>query len=324
MKQLIKLFMAVSLCALVSACGTDSSSGGSSSTDVGVATKGVTVTTSSGNASSGSNFSLRVTDAPIDNLVKVVVQFTAIEMKLESGGWFKYTLPAPQPIDLLSLQGLTTADLLVNMPIEPGDYKQIRFIVDDAPMANYVEEVGGGVENLNITNGSTVGLKVKQIFNIPDNRQMNFTVDFDLRKAVKRNRTTGIYRLKSKMRFAVDSDVGLIRGAVAPLLLIDPSCSDVNVDTHNAVYVYNGHNLTPDDINELSLLNVEPITTTTINYNPASGLYMYEAAFLPAGDYTIAFTCNSNLEDLEADDDLKFFQTTEVTVLVTNTLFLKP
>lgn len=324
MIRVIRIFIALSLCALVSACGTDSSSGGSSPAGTGTATKGVTVTTSSGNAPSGSNFSLRVTDAPVDNLVKVVVQFTAIEMKLESGGWFKYTLPAAQPIDLLSLQGLTTADLLVNMPIEPGDFKQIRFIVDDAPMANYVEEVGGGVENLNIPNGSTVGLKVKQKFSIPHNRQMNFTVDFDLRKSVKRNRTTGLYRLKPEMRFAVDTDAGVIRGAVAPLLLLDPSCSDANVDTHNAVYVYNGHNLIPDDINELSLLNVEPITTTTINYNPASGIYLYEAAFLPAGDYTVAFTCNSNLEDLEADDDLKFFQTTEVTVLVTNTLFLKP
>jgi hypothetical protein len=324
MKRLIKLLMAVSLGALVSACGTDSSSGDSSSAGAGAATRGVTVTTSSGDSPSGSNFSLRVTDAPIDNLVKVVIQFTAIEMKLESGEWFKYTLPAPQPIDLLSLQGLTTADLLINMPIKPGDYKQLRFIVDNAPMANHVEKVGGGVENLDIPNGSTVGLKVRQKFTIPNNRQMNFTVDFDLRKSVKRNRSNGRYRLKPKMRFAVDTDVGLIRGAVAPILLIDPSCSDVDVDTHNAVYVYNGHNLIPDDINELSLLNVEPTTTTTINYNPVNGLYLYEAAFLPAGDYTVAFTCNSNLEDLEADDDLKFFQTTEVTVLVTNTLFLKP
>jgi hypothetical protein len=141
---------------------------------------------------------------------------------------------------------------------------------------------------------------------------------------VKRNRTTGLYRLKPKMRFAIDTEVGHIRSAIAPLLLIDPSCSDTNVDTHNAAYIFNGHNVTPDDINELSLLNVEPVTTTTINYDPVSGLYKYEAAFLPAGDYTVAFTCNSDLEDLEADDDLKFFQTTEVTVLVTDTLFLKP
>jgi hypothetical protein len=324
MKRLIKLFMAISLCALLLACGTDSSSGGSSSGGAGAATKGVTVTSSSGDSPNGSNFSLRVTDAPIDNLVKVVIQFTAIEMKLQTGKWFKYTLPAPQPINLLSLQGLTTADLLVNMPIKPGDYKQLRFIVDDAPMANHVEEVGGGVKNLDIPNGSTVGLKIKQKFTIPGNRQMNFTVDFDLRKSVKRNRTTGLYRLKPKMRFAVDTDVGLVRGVIAPLLLIDPTCSDSNVDTHNAAYVYDGHNIVPDDINELSLLNLEPVTTTTINYDPVSGLYKYEATFLPAGDYTIAFTCNSNLEDLEADDDLKFFQTTEVTVLVTDTLFLKP
>ena len=69
MKRLIKLLMAASPGALVSACGTDSSSGDGSSAGAGAATRGVTVTTSSGDSPSGSNFSLRVTDAPIDNLV---------------------------------------------------------------------------------------------------------------------------------------------------------------------------------------------------------------------------------------------------------------
>jgi hypothetical protein len=325
MLKAIKFFLSLTLCAYLFGCGTDSSSGGGSSDSTAPgATQGVIITTSDGSTVDGSSFSLRLTDAPVDKLRRVVVRFSAIEMKLQSNRWIKYTLPKPQSIDLLALQGLATADLLLHMPIVPGDYKQLRFIVDDTPMANFVELTTGGVENLTIRNGSTVGLKVRQPFTIPANRLVNFTVDFDLRKAVRKNRSTGLYRLRSKMRLVVDSDVGFIRGAVAPARLLDPGCSDLNVDTHNAVYVFSGHDVVPDDINELSTANVEPITTTTIKYDAASGLYIYEAAFLPEDDYTIAFTCNADLEDLEADDNLPFFFTRNVSVMVTDTTFLQP
>jgi len=210
------------------------------------------------------------------------------------------------------------------MAIEPDEYKQIRFIVDNTPMANHVELKGGGMVNLNIPGGSTTGLKIKKKFTIPDNRLVNLTVDFDLRKSVKYKKATATYKLKSKMRLLVDDHVGFVRGSVDPALLLDPGCSDMDADTHNAVYVYSGHNAATDDINELSTTNNEPLTTTTIKYDSASGLYLYEAAFLPQDDYTIAFTCNADAEDLEADDNLPFFHTRNANVLVTDTTFLKP
>ena len=335
MLKTIKLFLALVLCGYLMGCGTDSSSGDRTDDSGDAATQGVKITTSGGSGSANSNFSLRITDAPIDGLENVVLQFTAVEMKLQSGAWTKYTLPTPQPIDLLALQGLTTADLLVNMPIEAGDYKQVRFIVDDAPMANRVKIKGGAWEEMEVPSGSTTGLKVKQVFTIPDDRKINFTVDFDLRKSVKLKKKTGKYKFKAKMKLLVDTDVGFIRGSVAPALLIDPSCSDGDIDTHNAVYVYSGHNATPGDIDEDSPSNNEPVTTTMIRYDYSLGLYMFEAAFLAAGDYTIACTCNSDAEVLDDDDDgddgddndddaLQFFGVQNVSIQVTDTTFLKP
>jgi len=268
-----------------------------------------------------------------DGLAQVVVQFTAIEMKRKKGGWTRYTLPKSRAIDLLALHGLTTADLLVHMPIEPGDYKQIRFIVDDAPMANHVILKGGGMVNLKIPNGSANGIKLKKNFTIPEDRLVNFTVDFDLRKSVKFKKATGEYKLKAKMRLLVDDDVGFIRGSVHPSLLLNPNCSDMDADTDNAVYVYAAHDVTPGDIDDAS--NAEPVTATVIKYDDDSGLYIFEAAFLPAGDYTIAFTCNADQESVDDDDDdddnddndddaLQFFNIQNVTVLVADTTFLKP
>ncbi|MDJ0780061.1 MAG: DUF4382 domain-containing protein [Gammaproteobacteria bacterium] len=314
----------LSLVLMVSACGTDTGSGDRGSSTSSQQTRGVTITTSSGIMPEDSRFSLRLTDAPIDNLSRVMVRFTAVEMKRKQGGWSRYTFDTPQDIDLLALQGMTTADLLVEMPIEPGNYKQVRFLVDETPMANWVEHKSGGTHNLEIPDGGSKGLKVGQNFTIPQDRLINFTVDFDLRKAVKYKKGSGTYRLKSKMRLVVDENVGVIRGTVGSSWLLGAGCSDANVDTHNAVYVFAGHNVVPDDIDESSNTDVEPLTTTPISYDAASGLYLYEAAFLPQGNYTVAFTCNSDLDDTDTDDILPFFYTQNVNVLVTDTTFLKP
>lgn len=343
MLRMIRNILAVSLSVYLAGCGTDSSSGDHVSAGYGGSpTPGVTVTTSDGSSSNRAGFSLRLTDAPIDRLAKVVVQFIAVEMKRRRGGWTRYDLPAPQAIDLLSLQGLTTADLLVHMAIEPDDYNQIRFIVDDGPMANYVESKTGGIHNLNIPNGSTHGIRLNQKFTIPENRLVNFTVDFDLRKSVRFKKKSGEYKLNPRLRLVVDDHVGFIRASVDPSLLLAPSCSDSDIDTDNAVYVYAGHDVVPGDIDGDS--SAEPITSTAIKYDGATGLYIFEAAFLPAGEYTIAVTCNANRDRVGDDDDdddgdddggdggdggddsnaLQFFNIQNVTVLVTDTTFLKP
>jgi len=330
------LILALLASAYLYGCGTDTGSGSQGSEIGDAPTQGVSVTTSGGSITGRSSFSLRLTDAPVDNLARVIVSFTAVRVKRDSGEWIQYTLPAPKPVDLLALHGTNTVDLLRNMPIEPGDYDQIRFLADDAPMANKVELLGGGELPLVINKPATRGLKFDQDFTIPTDRQLNFTVDFDLRKAVKHNKNTGVYKLKSKGRVVIDSDVGVIRGTVVPALLLHPSCSDLDADTHNALYVFAGHNVTPDDIGEDADDGVDPITTTPIKWNSAQGAYVFEAAFLPAGDYTIAFTCNADAENIgddeddgddndgDDDDDLKFFQVQNVTILVSDITFLKP
>ncbi len=123
------------------------------------------------------------------------------------------------------------------------------------------------------------------------------------------------------MRLIPVNGVGNISGTVDSLLLTDPSCSDPLVDTFNSVYLFDGFDVTPDDINQLNP-NVEPVATADINYDATSGSYMYNLAFLPAGDYTIAATCNANMDLLESDNNLHFFDIKNVTVLANNTIFL--
>lgn len=279
---------------------------------------------SGGSGKDSSTLSLRVTDAPIDDALSVVVEFVEVRLRNTDGNWTSHPLNPSRKIDLLKLQGIKTADLLLDQITEAGNYDEIRLLVNDAPMANHIDLGVGGVVGLKIPSGSASGLKIKKNFSVMKNRDNSLVIDFDLRQSITVAGNSGNYILKPVIRLVSDKDSGHIRGTVNPLLLsTQPACTDTNADTYNAVYVFAGHNVTPDDIDQSAPAGNAPFATTSIAWDDASMSYLYEAAFLPEGDYTIALTCNANLEDLDdGNDDLKFFNVQNVTVLANDTLFL--
>jgi hypothetical protein len=299
----------MTLASLLSACGTDSSSSGSGNSG------------SDGGSSSGPGLSLRLTDAVFDDAVRVDVTFVEVKLRKSSGGWVSIPVDPAQKIELASLQGTKTADLLLDVKVDPGAYNELRLIVDTANMANSIELSAGGVVNLMIPSGGSSGLKIKNDFIISDTRPTSMVVDVDLRQSIIAAGPNFI--MNPVLRLVSGDNFGHVRGTLAdPTRLSGPNCSDATAGTYNAVYVYEGHGVVPADINQQSTTDIDPITTSRVAYDPLVGGYVYEAAFLPAGDYTIAFTCNSDLDELNTDEDLKFFDIQNVTVQVSNTSFL--
>ena len=322
MQKLLNIIAAIALGVSLTACGTDTSSGdGNSNGDPSTPVN----TSSSGGSGNLSGFSLRLTDAPIDNMSNVVVRVLEIELKRTAGGWLKYTLVNPATIDLLSLQGTSTAALLNNVEADIGDYKEIRLIVDGTPMANHVTlapGMGGNSYDLNIPGGSSSGMKIKGDFTVGGSGDTSIVVDFDLRQSLNQNGNSNNYSLNPIARLVDMDNAGHIRGTVHPPFLTAPSCSDADANTYNAVYIYAGANAVTDDINFQSGSNNDPFATSNIAYDAAAGGFLYEAAFLPEGDYTIAFTCNADAEELDATDNLQFFDIQNVNVIANNTTFL--
>ena len=269
------------------------------------------------------SISLRLTDAPLDDVVKVVVQFTGVQLIHETEGKStSFNFETPQTIDLLLLQGSNTAVLLNEVPIEAGDYSEIRLFTNAEDLASFIETDDGGIHELKIPSGNSSGLKLKGDVIVTAQRDTGYVIDFDLLRSVKKAGNSGKYILSPVLRLINDADAGTITGSVDPTLLVDPSCSDDDVDSHNSLYVFDGHDQIPTDINEDNSEKLTPVTTSIVNYDGEQEMYLYEAAFLPAGDYTIAVTCNADQEDLETDDDLQFFDIQNVTVLINNTIFL--
>jgi len=312
MNRIFHLITTLLLCGYLAACGTDTSSGGSSS--------GGSSGSGDGLSGDGPGLTLRLTDAPFDDAVRVMVTFVEVRLKKKgSGGWISIDLRGSPPMDLAALQGTKSAPLLFDKDVPHDDYDELRLIVDTASTANTIKLSDGSEPELKIPSGGSSGLKIKGNFTVSASLPTLLVVDVDLRQSIKKAGPN--YIMNPVLRLVKGDNFGHSRGIVDPALLTAVSCSDPLVDTFNSVYVYSGHNVTPDDINQKSNKNVDPLTTTRIGYDAATSSYIYEAAFLPAGDYTIALTCNSNLDDLDKNDNLKFFNIQNVTVKPNNTVF---
>lgn len=269
--------------------------------------------------------SLQITDGPVEDAEHVYIQFSGLQLQSADGPRTTLyycqdpanpaltvvsedactTPPAPKRFDLLALNSGNADFLLEDFTLPAGRYNWIRLMVDTDGEDDscIVLVVNGECEELTIPSGAQTGLKLNRGFVIPAGGSADFTIDFDLRKSVHVT-GTGEYMLRPTLRLADNTMTGAIAGTVHSSL--------VPVDCIPAVYVYEGSGVTPDDI-DTDVNTPDPVTTATVKLD--NGTYGYKAAYLEAGSYTIAFTCDAAADDPMADDTLGFSGTTTVSVM---------
>ncbi|MGE5240600.1 MAG: DUF4382 domain-containing protein, partial [Bacteroidota bacterium] len=273
---------------------------------------------SGGGGSSTGTMSLRITDAAVDSADHVYVQFHGVELQAADGKRTTLyycqdptdatktivsdsactTPPAPKQIDLLALNGGLADTLLDSFTLPSGHYSWARLMVDTAGTLDSYIVVAGNDFELTIPSGAETGLKVNRGFDVPAGGHADFTIDFDLRKSVVL--ANGNYMLRPTLRMVDNAMVGAIAGTVDPSL-IPSGCTP-------AVYVFSGAGATPDDI-DTDNTNPDPVTTAKVNLTDGT----YKAAFLEAGDYTVAYTCDAAADDPAVDN------TADNTVTFSNT-----
>jgi hypothetical protein len=102
-----------------------------------------------------------------------------------------------------------------------------------------------------------------------------------------------------------NTEVGSLTGSVDSATASAEGCAP-------AAYVYEGSGVTPDDEGS----DTAPLTSATIDLDEASGDYTFTVGFLTEGDYTVAWTCEADMDDPEADDEIAFEASTDATVTV--------
>lgn len=246
-----------------------------------------------------------ITDAPIDSVSAVVVEFTGVTLKPSSGAEIVITFVEPKTFDLMTLTGGLTAELLPETEVPVGEYNWIRLAVNaefDSIYDSYAMTPTGQVE-LRVPSGSNSGLKLVSGFTVTQDQSTNLVIDWDLRKALSDPLGQPGLHLRPAIRITDMSSYGTLTGTVSEALMTDESCTnDPAMGTGSAVYLYSDVVDVPGDIGDA--VN-EPFTTATVSQN-GSGVYVFEVNFLSVGEYTAAFTCQASDDDPMVDDDIDF------------------
>ena len=249
--------------------------------------------------------SIAITDAPVDEVSVVNVQFTGVTLKPASGDEIQITFDAPKDFDLLTLTGGMTAELLPDTLVPVGAYNWVQLAVNaefDNVFDSYAMTPGGQVE-LRVPSGSQSGLKLVSGFTVTQNQSTHLVIDWDLRKALSDPIGQAGLHLRPALRVTDMTLFGTLSGTIAEALVTDTSCSnDLAAQTGNAVYIYTGMTNTPGDIGDA---DNDPFMTATVTQD-AAGAYTYQVNYLSVGDYTAAFTCQANDDDSETDDEIVF------------------
>lgn len=225
-------------------------------------------------------------------------------------------------IDLATLTEDNTEMLLNGQTLPAGEYNWVRLDVNadcDTVLDSFVDDDAGGMVELRVP--SAQGLQLGNGFVIIANQNTSFVVDWDLRKGLNDPQGSNCYKLKPSLRIIDMTTHGSIAGTVDPLLISDAAActSDSNTEAGNVVYIYEGADIMPDDIDDI---DPEPVTTANVRYDATTDTYDYLSAFLSPGEYTAAFTCqgrddaipDEDMPDLVIDNDVTFTAGQNVTV----------
>jgi hypothetical protein len=258
-----------------------------------------------GGSSSGGmgQMTLAVADAPVDGAEAVVVKFTGVELVPNSGNPVDITFTTPKTIDLLNQSGMASA-VLFNQPIPAGDYGQIRLMVvaDGNPSNSYITLSDGTMHGLQVPSGSETGLKLVTGFTVPSSGVVDYSIDFDLRQAITcPPGQAPACILKPVERLVDNTTVGNIQGQVSATL-VPSGCTP-------GVYLYSGTVTAPEDMNSTApttdtnqpLVSKVPVATS----QPP---FYYQFTFLQPGSYTVALTCQANLDNADQADSAVTFK----------------
>ncbi len=275
-----------------------------------------------GDSGSGAHMKLAVADAPVDGATHVVVAFTGVELTGNSGSPVEIDFASPKTIDLITDSGTATA-VLFDSPVPAGQYGQIRLKLQE-PITDhsFMTTSDGAQHPLNVPSGSETGLKLVSGFTVPDSGIADYTIDFDLRKAITcPPGQAPTCTLKPAMRLVANNSVGNVAGTVDPSLAAPQNCTP-------GVYLYSGNVTAPEDANSAaaSTDTNQPIASK-VPVATQQGL-AYQFTFLAPGTYTVAYTCEAGSDNPDQSDNSVTFtpivQNVTVTAGQTATVDLAP
>lgn len=295
--------------------------------------------TSSESPSMGT-LSLSISDAPIDDAVKVVLGFkdvVLVPIDAETGEVTGEHILLDvreneqlTQIDLMQFQGSDAASLIGNYSIESGLYAMCLYAVDgpnfNDTSTSYVEKVDGVVKGLVVPNkGSCFGFKPEDTeqgtlaFSDPDNAieivvgDNSYVVEFDLRTALAdpngqdhmlMNRN-GVTLINASLAGHIHGEVSLTQFQACE---IDSASYNAiaGVDPVHAVYLYrdelDGANMGDIGADSERIAPIAVANVSMVDELAEDPVYEYEFGYVQAGTYSVGYTCTAYLDSAESEE----------------------
>ncbi len=213
--------------------------------------------------------------------------------------------------DLLDYPALNQLLLLEAQEIDPGDYTAMALTVLDGDVnLSYVLDDEDQRNVLNVSNGE---LRVDG-FNLSSGPAA-YTVTLSLARALQMREASNDYLLTSTAARVTDNELNAsISGRLASDLFdsVTPCNEKINPEKGNRLYLYKDLDetelgvdaFTSDNGNAIPDQAVAPYAMSSPSENSLSGGWEYAFGFLPAGEYTLRFTCAAESDDAVAYDSV--------------------
>jgi hypothetical protein len=235
------------------------------------------------------------TELPADPAVnQVLVNVRGLEFT--GGGNETLEFSDPQLLDLMDYANdNNTFRMFTSEELSEGSYTGVRLLFDDDQDDAVVTLTDGTQFPLNVAAGDTASIDFE--FEDNDRQSEAFTLMLDLRQSLSFDDGTDEYTLTPALRAVSTEDISTIQGDVSV------TCPAGDTLAQGAVYLFQGEDVTPDDLDNSG---VEPFATAPVFTSNNNSSFFYSLRVLPEGNYTLAVTCIGDDDDPASDQDLEF------------------
>lgn len=266
--------------------------------------------------------SLGLSDSLPEDLKQVVIEVDSITLQRSGAADVvieQFTIDDPNgpasdtfQVDLLDYQGRNQLIVISDLELDSDTYSGISIAIVDEDINNsFVQEADDSIKILSAT-GSAISAPGMTL----DSGTQQFTVEFGLAQSLQYRSGDDSYLLTNNGVRTEDNAVAAsLSGRVDRDLFdsVSPCDEKTDPESGNRVYLYQGQGLTDGQLGdvfnsgssaEVPDNTIAPFAVASMAEDALTGIWQYAFGFLPADDYTLAFSCDTADDDSTDFDDL--------------------
>ena len=226
----------------------------------------------------------------------VIDTFTIDDLNLTDAETFR--------IDLLDYRGVRQLEVITDLEIDSGTYSGIALAIIDGDInSSYAQEADDSLKEIEVIGD----LQLPGMSLASGNHA--FTVEFGLAQSLRFQSADDNYRLSNVgIRVENTATTAKLSGQVDSALFdaVSPCDEKTDPEEGNRLYLYEGKDLdtanladvfTSSSANDVPDNAIAPFTVASLVENTFTGNWEYVFGYLPAGDYTMVFACDTAEDD---------------------------